>query len=104
MHYSDFIKTKTFCTVKETTHKTKRQPSEWEKIFANDISDKRLVSKIYKELIEHLVSTQVVISRFMNLSSVCVRLCAISVEPAWDSLSPSVSGPLPLVLSLSENK
>ena len=43
---------KSFCVVKETISKTKRQPMEWEKIFANDISDKGLVSKIYKELIK----------------------------------------------------
>ena len=36
----------------ETISKTKRQLPEWEKIFANDVSDKGLVSKIYKELIE----------------------------------------------------
>ena len=41
---------KNFCTAKETINKTKRQPMEWERIFANDISDKELVSKIYKEL------------------------------------------------------
>ena len=35
---------------KETVNKTKRQPTEWEKIFTNDVSDKGLVSKIYKEL------------------------------------------------------
>ena len=45
MNYWDFIKIKSFCTVKETINKTKRQPTEW-KIFANDISDKVLVSKI----------------------------------------------------------
>ena len=50
MNYWDFIKIKTFCIVKETINKIKRQLMEWEKIFANDISDKRLVSKIYKEL------------------------------------------------------
>ena len=44
---------KSFCTVKETISKTKTQPTEWEKIFANDISDKGLVSKMYKELIKH---------------------------------------------------
>ena len=44
------MKIKSFCTAKETTNKTKRQLMEWEKIFANDISDKGLVSKIYKEL------------------------------------------------------
>ena len=38
--------------MKETTNKTKRQPTEWEKIFTNDISDKWLVPKIYKELIK----------------------------------------------------
>ena len=52
MNYWDFIKIKSFCTAKETVNKTKRQPAEWEKIFANDISDKGLVSKIYKELIK----------------------------------------------------
>jgi len=52
INYWDHIKTKSFCTVKEAINKTKRQPTEWEKIFADDISDKVLVSKIYKELIK----------------------------------------------------
>ena len=52
MNYGNFIKTKIFCTARETINKTKRKPSEWEKIFANDISDKELVSKSYKGLIE----------------------------------------------------
>ena len=50
MNYWDFIKIKAFCTAKETISKTKRQPTEWEKIFASDILDKGLVTKIYKEL------------------------------------------------------
>ena len=50
-NYWDFIKIKSFCTAKETVNKTKRQPTEREKIFANVLSDKELVSKIYKELI-----------------------------------------------------
>ena len=50
MSYWDFIKIKSFCTVKETINKTKMQLMEWEKTFASDISDKGLVSKIYKEL------------------------------------------------------
>ena len=52
MNYWDFIKIKSFCTAKETINKTKRQPTESEKIYAHDISDKELVSKIYKELIK----------------------------------------------------
>ena len=44
------IKIKNFCTAKETISETKGQPMEWEKIFANDKSDKGLVSKSYKEL------------------------------------------------------
>jgi len=45
----DYSKIKSFRTAKKTIHKTKRQPSEWEKIFANHISHKELISKIYKE-------------------------------------------------------
>ena len=46
------IKLKSFCTAKETINKTKRQPSEWEKIFANEATDKGLISKICKQLIQ----------------------------------------------------
>ena len=42
------IKLKSFCRAKETMNKTKRQPTEWEKIFAEDATDKGLISKIYK--------------------------------------------------------
>ena len=48
----DVIKLKSFCTAKETINKTKRQPMDWEKIFANDATDKGLISKIYKQLIQ----------------------------------------------------
>ena len=50
MNKWDYIKLKSFCTAKEFINKMKRQPMEWEKIFANHISDKRLISKIHKEL------------------------------------------------------
>ena len=48
----DLIKLKSFCTTKEITSKVRRQPSEWEKIIANETLDKGLISKIYKQLIE----------------------------------------------------
>ena len=48
----DLIKLKSFCTAKETLSKVKRQPSEWEKIIANETTDKGLISKIYKQLIQ----------------------------------------------------
>ena len=48
----DLIKLKSFCTVKETISKVKRQPSEWEKIIANETIDKELVSKIYKQTMQ----------------------------------------------------
>ena len=43
------MKLKSFCTTKETINKTKRQPSEWEKIFANEATDKGIIFKIYKQ-------------------------------------------------------
>ena len=46
----DLMKLKSFCTTKETISKVKRQPSEWEKIIANEATDKGLISKIYKQL------------------------------------------------------
>ena len=48
----DLIKLQSFCTAKETVIRVNRQPTEWEKIFAVYPSDKRLISRIYKELKE----------------------------------------------------
>ena len=48
----DLTKLKSFCTMKEAVRKVKRQPSEWEKIIANKATDKKLISKIYKELMK----------------------------------------------------
>ena len=47
----DLIKLKSFHTMKETISKVKRQPSEWEKIIANEATDKGLISKLYKQLL-----------------------------------------------------
>ena len=47
----DIIKLKSFCTAKEIISKMKK-PTEWEKIFANEATDKGLISKIYKQLMQ----------------------------------------------------
>ena len=54
----DLINLKSFCTMKGTISKVKRQPSEWEKIIANEAIDKELISKIYKQLLQ-LNSTKI---------------------------------------------
>ena len=46
------MKVKSFCTTKETISRVKRQPSDWEKITANEATDKGLTSKIYKQLLQ----------------------------------------------------
>ena len=48
----DLIKLKSFCTMKGTISKVKRQPSEWEKIIANKATDKELISKIYRHVMQ----------------------------------------------------
>ena len=45
----DLIKLKSFCTEKETINKVKRQLSEWEKMIANETTDKGFISKIYRQ-------------------------------------------------------
>ena len=48
----DLMKLKSFCTAKETINKPKRQPSEWEKIFANKATNRGLITEINKQLME----------------------------------------------------
>ena len=48
----DLMKLKSFCTAKETISKVKRPPSDWEKIIANEATDKGLISKIYKQFLQ----------------------------------------------------
>ena len=64
----DLIKLKSFCTAKEIINKTKRQPTEWEKIFANDETDKGLISKIYKQLIQLNIKNNAIIKRAEDLN------------------------------------
>ena len=48
----DIIKLRSFCMTKKTISKVIKQPSEWEKIIANEATDKQLISKIYKQLLQ----------------------------------------------------
>ena len=54
----DLMKLKSFRTAKETINETKRQPSEWEKIFVNESTDKGLISKIHKQLMQLNIKKQ----------------------------------------------
>ena len=51
------------CTAKETINKTKRPPSEWETIFANELTDRGLISKIYKQLMQLNIKKQTTLSK-----------------------------------------
>ena len=48
----NLVKCKSFCTAKEAINKMKRQPREWEKMFANGATNKGLISKTYKQLMQ----------------------------------------------------
>ena len=48
----DLMKLKSFCAARETINKTKRQPSEWEKILTNAATDKGLITRICKQLMQ----------------------------------------------------
>ena len=54
----DPMKLKNFCTAEETINEMKRQPSEWEKIFANKATDRGLISKIYRQLMQLNIKKQ----------------------------------------------
>ena len=48
----DLVKVRSICTTKETINQKKRQQMDWEKIFANDVTEKGWISKIYEQLIQ----------------------------------------------------
>ena len=65
----DLIKLKSFCTEKENIHRMKRQPSEWEKVFANEAMNKGLISKIFKQLMELNIRKTNPIKKWMEVLS-----------------------------------
>ena len=58
IHKWDLSKLKSFCTAKGTINKTKRQPTDWEKIFANYATEKEFISKIHKQFIQLNIKKQ----------------------------------------------
>ena len=73
----DYVKLKRFCTAKEIINKIKRQPKEWKNIFTN-ISDKGLISKIYKELIKLNTKTpKIPIKKWAKGSSCVAQLVTV---------------------------
>ena len=63
------MKLKSFCTAKETINQMKRQPSEWEKIFAIETTDKGLICKIYKQLMSSIPKTNNPIQKWAEVLS-----------------------------------
>ena len=55
----DLNKLKSLCTMKETISNVKRESSEWEKIIVNEATDKELISKIYKQILQQLISRKI---------------------------------------------
>ena len=68
----DYIKLKSFYASKDTINRVKRQPREWEKIFANHISDKELISRIYKESYNSTTKNQ--ITKLKNGQKTCIDI------------------------------
>ena len=69
INHCDLIKLKRFCTAKETINKMKRQPMEWEKIFANDVTDNGLIFQIYRQLILLNIKTNSSIKKWKDLNT-----------------------------------
>ena len=68
------MKLEVFCKAKETTNKTKRQPSDWEKIFINESTDKGLISKIFKQLMQlNIKKTNNPIQKWADLNTFLQR-------------------------------
>ena len=73
--------------MKETINKTKRQLTEWEKIFASDVSEKRLISKIYKELIQlNFKNTNNLFKEWACIHAKSLQLCQTLCHPMDCSL------------------
>ena len=85
------IKLKSFCTTKEIISKVKRQPSEWEKIIANEATDKQLFSKIYKQLL--LLNSRKIndpIKKWATQRNICIPMfitTLFAIAKSWSNLN-----------------
>ena len=95
INYWDYIKVKSFCTAKETIHETKRRPMEWKKVFADDISDKRLVSRYIQrtDTTEHRKTSNNSIKNWQNRGAWVAQSVKRPTSARSRSRGPGVRAP-----------
>ena len=97
----DLMKLTSFCTAKETINKTKRQPPEWEKIFANESTDKGLISKIYKQLMQLNIFFLIDLFIYLFLAVLGLRFCVQAFSSCGERGPLFIAVRRPLTLAAS---
>ena len=86
----DLVKLKSFCTTKETISKVKRQPSEWEKIIANEATDKQLISKIRKQLLKLNSRNKLDLIKIKSFCTTNETISKVKRHPSeWEKIIPN---------------